>query len=217
MSRRKAGYEDKRRDLAHKVYRCVMEGQGTSLNALAAYAGVSRPTLRHYFDDREGAIQAGLVEAARVGGRFMDGLAGLPTDDGARTAVEQALTLIVYAWRTVGIGVLHEVGMRIGLEHRATGQTYVDHILEPMLAGLEGLVAHLVEEGRVRPCTPRLAVLQLTSPVFVALLHQDGLGGREVRPLDVDRVVEETVDVWMAAYGVTAESSVGVGEPEDGT
>jgi len=39
-------------------------------------------------------------------------------------------------------------------------------------------------------------------PLFVALLHQDALGGAMCRELDVDAFVDNHVDMFVRAYGV---------------
>jgi len=197
--RRSDDYDDKRDALAHKLFQLLIEDGSTSLAAMADHAGVSRPTIRHYFGDRDGAVRAALEAGARVGEPFVSGLAALPVDDPHDT-LRTALRQIVEGWRRYGVGRIHAAGLRIGLEDEATGSTYVAQILEPMLGAFETILTRLVEAGRLGPLEPRYGALALASPVVVALLHQDGLGGAALRPLDLDALIERLVDDLCRAW-----------------
>ncbi|MCB9779246.1 MAG: TetR/AcrR family transcriptional regulator [Alphaproteobacteria bacterium] len=183
--RRSHDYDEKRAALARQVFECVLADASTSLKAMADHAGVSRPTLRHYFGDRDGAVQAALEAAATVGAPHVEALRALPVDD-PRSTLEEALRRVVVGWR-VGVGNVHAVGIKVGLDHPGTtGRTYVGRILEPLLQGVEHLLGRMVTAGTLAALDPRLSALSLVSPVVLALLHQDGLGGALCRPLDVD-------------------------------
>lgn len=188
---RSPDYDEKRAALALQVLHCVIADASTSLHAMADHAGVSRPTLRHYFGDRDGAVQAALEVGAVMGAPHVAALRALPVDDPA-ACLSEALGRLLVGWRT-GVGHIHEVGLKVGLDHGGVGRAYLDHVLEPLLQGIEHLLQRMVETGRLAPLEPRLGALCLVSPVVVALLHQEGLGGDRCRPLDVDAMVPRLV------------------------
>lgn len=196
---RSPGYAERRRELAQQVFQTILEDGNSSLRSMAEKTAVSRPTLRHYFGSREGAVQAALESAAHLGKPHQERLAHLPVDD-AREALLEALRLVVMGWREFGVGHIHEVGLKVGLEDDRTAHTYVCDILEPLLQAMERLLARLVGAGRLAPHNPRQGALFLVSPVVMGLLHQDGLGGSEIRPLAIDGVVEGVVDTWCRAH-----------------
>ena len=192
---RNADYDNRRRELAFRIFKCILNDASTSLNAMAEQIGVSRPTLRHYFGDRDSAIRAALEEAAKVGRPHIESLR-IPTTDDPTEGLQQALRRIVMGWRNFGVINIHHVGLKIGLEDDLTGTTYLTQILEPTLQAIEGLLQTLQDRGALRPHCPRLGALSLLSPIILGLLHQDGLGGKELRPL----VIEDLIDSLVEGY-----------------
>lgn len=201
---RSADYEEKRAELARRVFQCIMADGGTSLHAMAEHTGVSRPTLRHYFGDREGAVRAALEAAAEVGSGYVRQVALVDGETGAE-ALRAALEFVVVGWRDYGVGRLHEVGLKMGLEDEATGRTYLGVIFEPLLRAFEGLVMRLQAEGKLPPeRDPHAVALGVVSPIMMVLLHQFGLGGKSVREVDLGDVLDEIVAM---AVGETAPGS----------
>lgn len=186
---RNADYENRRRKLAYRIFQCVLEDASTSLNAMADRTGVSRPTLRHYFGDRDGAIRAALEEAAKVGHPHVESLR-IPSSADPVASLQDALTRIASSWRLHTVGNIHLVGLKIGLEDGQTGETYLSRILEPMLQAMEGLLANLIERGDLSEHDTRIGAITLISPLVVSLLHQDALGGGHLRPLDIGALIE---------------------------
>ncbi|MEN0067400.1 MAG: TetR/AcrR family transcriptional regulator [Myxococcota bacterium] len=192
---RSAGYEEKRAELATRVFRCIMDDGGISLNAMADFTGVSRPTLRHYFGDRDGAVRAALETASEIGSGYVRQVQYAEGDTAAE-ALRNALEFLVVGWRDYRVGRLHEVGLKVGLEDLQTGRTYLEAIFEPMLRGFESLVLRLQSEGKIaRDRDPRTLALAVVSPVVMALLHQGPLGGKEIRALDIGPVLEEVIQM----------------------
>ena len=196
---RSADYEDKKKELALAISRRLMKEPRASFAALADHAGVSRPTLRHYFEDRDGAVRAALRAASTLGEPHIRGVAGLPIQD-APSALTNALSYLIEGWRDYGVGHLHEVGIQAGLEDEPTGKVYLQSILEPLLQAIEELLGRLVAGGHLGPHDLRGGALMLVSPVVVGLLHQDALGGGQLRGLDVDRLATTLVDAYCRAH-----------------
>ena len=198
---RNADYADRRRELAFRIFQCILTDASTSLNAMAEHTGVSRPTLRHYFGDRDGAIRAALEEAAKVGRPYAESLR-VPSADTPQECLHDALSRIILGWRRGAVGNVHLVGLKIGLEDAPTGATYVSQILEPILQAMEGLLEALIERGDLEAHSTRVGALSLVSPVVMGLLHQDGLGGAEIRPLPMEGLVDTLVEGYCRQHAL---------------
>lgn len=202
MGGRSSDYEAKRAALAERIFRLVIRDGTSSLHAMAQHAGVSRPTLRHYFVDRDGAVRAALETAATYGAPHQRYLAALPVDN-PRECLLTALRDLCSGWQDHGVGNVHLVGLKAGLEDATTGETYLTVILEPLLRAVETLLTRLVQAGGVAAHDVRSGALALISPIVLALLHQDALGGAQQRPLDLAAFREHLVDAFLRAHPTT--------------
>ncbi len=186
-------HAEKRAELAQRVYRCIAADGGTSLHAMAEFTGVSRPTLRHYFGDRDGAVRAALELAGRIGARGVEPIVEIEAET-AEEAVRVALEYVAVAWREHGLARLHRVGLEVGLADVRTGQTYLDFALEPLLDAFAALLARLQAEGRLAADRePRAMAFAAVSPVLLMLLHQSALGGKDRHPVALRAVFDEVV------------------------
>lgn len=191
-------HDTKRAALVHAVMPLVLAAgpERPSLRELARAAGVLPNTLRHYFGDREGLVEAVLAQARRDGEPHLAALAGLAALP-LREALGHALAGIVAGWTDAELGGLHAGGLAEGLGSPSAGPAYVTHVLEPTLRATEDLLA---ASGVVPAADVRAATLALLSPVLVALLHQRQLGGGTCRPLDVDAFVARHLDAWWRGW-----------------
>lgn len=188
----------------------VVGNDAVSLKRLAAAADVSVPTLRHYFDDRGGAVAAAMEVLAHQAAPHVG---RLRTTEGTSPQVTlvSAMQQFVAGWRDFGVGHAVTRCLSLGLlEDVADGDStgpqvgpaVVNFVLEPTIDGLEGLLQRLQREGHLDADVDiRLAALALLSPVLVALLHQDGLDGDRCRPLEVGSFIEAHVERFLRGYG----------------
>ncbi|MEX1365816.1 MAG: TetR/AcrR family transcriptional regulator C-terminal domain-containing protein [Nannocystaceae bacterium] len=174
-----------------------------SLRELATACEVTPPTLRHYLGVRAGASEAALQAAHRGGESHIAFTVGAELGD-VDTALRRVLRYMVEGWVRYGVGRLNTVGIAAGLAHRRLGPAYIDEILEPMLHSFEARLARHVATGELVVPDLRVAALQLVSPVVLGLLHQNELGGRQCRPLDVDALVDAQVDAFLRVYAPPA-------------
>lgn len=175
-------------------------GLGASFRELARVAGVTEPTLRHYFGDRVGVLRAVLAREGLQGRPFMEQLVDAPLTPLARS-VRASLEFMRVGW-SYGAGGGHIVGLREGLGDPALGPAYLSGVLEPSLDAFERRLARHADAGHLRPGVDlRVAALALAGPVLLALLHQHDLDGVAVRPLAWDAFLDEHVRAWVAGYG----------------
>lgn len=203
---RNPDYEAKRAALADAALpRLMADGGGTSLNEFAAELGVSVPTLKHYFGDRPGLIAAALRRQSELARPFVEPLA-TPSSRDLSTSLVGFLRALVRAWRPFGVGRVFTVGMAAGAYDAAVGPAYLDGVLEPTLQAIERRLQAHARAGalRVGPDDAgglRAAALALLSPVVLALIHQDALGGANCRNLDVEAFVATHVAAFIRGWG----------------
>lgn len=196
---RSADYAEKRSALALALATAVLEGREVSLAQLAEAGGVSVPTLKHYFGDREGALEAALEAAAGLGAPHLDHLRrtdGLPI----RESLLALVGYVVEGW-SAGVGELHAEALRYGLREPTLGPAYLGHVLEPMILAVEERLVRHAERGELVVNDARVAALALLGPLVLGLLHQRQLGGRRTRPLDEAAFLEGLVDGFLSGYG----------------
>jgi AcrR family transcriptional regulator len=200
---RNTDYEAKRLAILRALYPSLMtpEGATMSFRAMAEAAGISVPTLRHYFGSREGVVEASLEAASKMGGQeHIERLRSGWSELDLHASLHSALEYIVVGWTCFGVGDLHSFGLSAGLSDESLGIAYISHMLEPMLQALEGRLQRHVERGELALDDPRMATLMLVSPVILALLHQQELCGAQCRPLALDALLEENVYRFVRAY-----------------
>jgi AcrR family transcriptional regulator len=197
---RNQGFEDKREALSFALVPRVMATPPASFRELADAAGVSVPTLRHYFADRDGAIRAALQAMHTLGAVGMERSATEaigPLPDSLRWFVAGFRE----AWANFGAARMVAAGLAEGLGSEAVGPTFVDTMLEPSLQAAERRLAVHRERGEIEAANLRHAAIDLVSPVLLALLHQGPLGGDRCRPLDLDGFLEDHLARFVRAWG----------------
>lgn len=197
---RDADHDSKRRQLVTLIrQRLAAVGETKpSLRQLAEAAGVTVPTLRHYFGSREEVIGAVLLDWRREGEPHL-AFSKLPLDD-VTASVNECVRNLVLGFRDFGVGTILAIGSIEGIFHPQLGPQYLDLILEPTLQAIEARLAAHVERGDLVDCDPRLAAIMLVAPVALAVQHQRQLGGDVMRPLDIDRLGREVADTFLKSH-----------------
>ncbi len=196
---RNQDYEETRRRLATAVSTALVrdDGRPATFRDLARATNVSEATLKHYFKDHEGLIIAALevvAEGARQLTSELERFHHLP----APRALKGYLLQVVEAFRHYGVGAVFAGGLSVGLGHPRLGPAFVASILEPTLAHTETLLAELQRQKKLRKGPVREWAVSIAAPVVLALLHQDPLGGRSVRALDLSAFIEAHVDLLIS-------------------
>lgn len=198
---RNKDFEASRRAIAEKLctHLRARPDPALSFRQFAELAGVSVPTLRHYFGDVPGVLGAVLKQYRADGEPHIRAAATQAPAD-----LAASLTLFAAglgrAW-ALRVGAIHQVGLLSGLGHPTLGPAYVDEVLEPTVQALESRLAMHVAQGLFPACDLRYAALAFVSPLLVVLLHQDTLGGHQCRPLDLDAFAREQVARFIRAWG----------------
>lgn len=199
-----ADHEAKRAAMVAAIAPVVMRAapERPSLREMAKAAGVSVNNLRHYFGTREGVLEAVFAAMGIAGEPYIRraiGFCDLPAPLGLRRLLEE----IVAAWTPDQLGGLHRSGLSEGLGSEELGPAYVEHLLEPTLAVAERMLEIWRERGELGVADEQLraAGLALMAPVILALVHQRGLQGDRLRPIDFPAFIEAHVDGFLRGWG----------------
>lgn len=180
------------------------DGVRASFRELAAAAGVSVATLRHYFGSREGVIAAVMSQWHQLGQRYLLEVATGPLLP-VRASLGWFLEYFALGFRR-GVGDIHAIGLATGLREPTLGPTYLGQVLDPSLEAVEARLARHVARGELRPGDVRHMALALVSPPLLALLHQGPLGGDGARPLAWEGFCNEHLEAFLRAFGTGYEA-----------
>lgn len=207
---RNRDYEIERRRIAVSLVPALVsrDGVATSARELAIAAGISVPTLLHYFGSREGAWRAALEALGELGAAHVDRAA---TEDHGpvHPSTRWLLTSFREAWERFGVGAMFGAGLALGMRSEEVGPTFVNTILEPTLQAAERRIQAHIDQGELPPFDVRAAALALLSPLVLALLHQGALGGDRCRPLDLDALIDTHHAAWMRGWAGTESARQG--------
>lgn len=179
-----------------------------TITEMATAAGVSPPTLRHYFGDADGAVAAAIERTGRESAPHLDAAAD-PGGMGVEQSLRSLLALTVRSWRDHGVGDVVTAGLSLGLSRPALGPVHLTHQLDPLIqAAARRLDAH-VARGELPAMDTRGAALSLLAPVVLALLHQDRLGGATSHPMDVEALGDRHARVMLAGWQALGSTPVG--------
>lgn len=197
---RNAEFDAKREDLLQQIHRRIVAADGPtlSLNEMAVAAGVSVPTLRHYFSDRSGVLRALLEREHRNGQPYLLEVSAAPLPP-LRESVRGFLDYLVTGLRS-GVLRIFGVGFVNGLQDPMVAKACLSELLEPIVQALEVRLARHQASGDMRAGDVRHAALALIAPVVLAVQHQDELEGRSYRPLDLAAFLDDLADSFARAH-----------------
>lgn len=207
---RDSDYEEKRVALVRRMTMRVMQRDTArpSLRQLADDAGVSVPTLRHYFGGRSEVVGAVLEEFLALGrGRLAT--ASEPAG-GFADSVRDFARSLVRGLRHAGPVRLSDafaVGLAEGLLDPAIGRFTLRFLIDPAQQALQRRLEAHMALGEMVTADARAASLMLLSPILIAVLHQDQMDGRSCNPLDLDAAIMEICDAFLRAYAGDQDSS----------
>lgn len=197
---RNADYEQSRAELIARIeQRLITPPDHPPMSALAKAAGVSIPTMKHYFGDRAGVVDAVIRDGAERGLKFML-VAAEPAGDLA-ASMQQLATFVLQGWRRGRLGNLHAVGFAETQRQKDAARAYLDRIMDPMIDAVATRLDHHVERGEMRPANTRHAAIGFIGPLFLALMHQIEFGGAEHRPFDLDALARDHAEAFTRGYG----------------
>ncbi len=198
---RDADYAVKRSALLRKLSARLIQLDDTrpSLRQLAIAAGVTVPTLRHYFGDREDLVQAVLEEFRLHGERYVERGAEPhgDLDQSVRAFLSRLAEVLVEGPK---LGDKIAIAFLEGFYSERLGPAGLNAVIEPPLQAMEKRLAAHQARGELGDVDLRCAALMLISPLLIACMHQKQMFGDQVRPLDLAAVIDSTAASFLKAY-----------------
>jgi AcrR family transcriptional regulator len=176
-----------------------------SLRQLAESAGVTVPTLRHYFGGRPEVMTAILEAYHQAGARRLQALSAPPGDlEASIRDFAHSLLMAVQAPRDVKLGDVFAISIAEGLLDEAIGPAALRYIVDPSVDVLQTRLRAHIDRGEMIETDTRAAALMLLSPLLLAILHQQHMGGATCNPADLPRLADEISDAFLRAYRAPA-------------
>jgi AcrR family transcriptional regulator len=187
--------EDRRTQILDAATRIVPRAglRGTTIEQIAADAGVSPATIYWHFGSKEQLIAAMLRRVAPT--ELSERLASVP-DEAPPEVVLRQLVRGVAGRAAFSAGLLRTVVAEVGHYPELATLVY-DEVVGPIWTRIAGYLDRQVQLGRFRPGDPMARLFCLAGPVMATLLARETFGDRlEVR---LEAVAEEAVENFLAA------------------
>ncbi|MEL6248602.1 MAG: TetR/AcrR family transcriptional regulator [Cyanobacteria bacterium J06626_23] len=169
-----------------------------SMTRIAAAAGVSKPTLYSYFDDKAGLFVALIQSLTLKSGRLLfespkgPDLA-LPPDQ----VLRQMMTSILReSSQNQHFMTLMRLIIGESEQFPELAQTFVREVSKPML---EKLAQYLDAHPQLNFPDPMVTARVIAGAIVHYMITQDMMQGKEIMPMDCDRMVDGLIDLVMAA------------------
>ena len=171
-----------------------------SMDRIAAAAGVSKPTLYRYFEDKEGLFIA-LMQHLTQNHRQI--LLSLPTTPNPEMPPEKMLRYMATSVLTEfasNRSFLTLMRLMIGESERfpKLAQTFVREIPKPLLEKLSG---YLASQPQLKYSDPMVAARMFVGSLVHYLIIQNVMHGSDIVPLERDRMIDGLISMMMAAGG----------------
>jgi TetR/AcrR family transcriptional repressor of mexJK operon len=173
-----------------------------SVDAIAAKANVSKPTIYSHFGTKEQLFRDSLAESsARINGELMAAIRGL---DVGPTSWRQALydlgdSLVQCHQSECAQSVQRQIYAEIKRDPEVFNAVRT-RAAEPVIEALAGKLARLGNAGYLRISDPVLAAKQLIALTNAELTELTELGTRRAPPDEVHRAAAAGVDLFLAAF-----------------
>ena len=201
MTASPALHSDRQRELLDMLsVAAVADRSGpVSLRQFAIRAGVSEPTLRHFFKDRQGVVIAILHHFARQAGAWLTRSAQPDAD--LEASVAGYLDMSLEGFDNSLFAQAHAFALVESIHDPVVGRAYMEIVVEPSLKAIEARSAPGIDPDGKNPERVRHGALALYSIMLFAVLHQRLLQGDSVRPLQMEAFFSDLVSLFARGAG----------------
>ena len=168
-----------------------------SMARIAKAAGVSKPTLYSYFQDKEGLFIALVQQLLHKSNRMVG---NLPEGADSPASPEASMRQMATSFLTEATSnkpFLTLIRLIIGESEQfpELAQAFVRELSKPML---ERMSAYLGNHPQLHFSDPEIAARVFAGSMVHYLIVQEIMGGKEIMPLECDRMVAGLIDIMMA-------------------
>ncbi|ESA33489.1 transcriptional regulator [Leptolyngbya sp. Heron Island J] len=187
----------------------VFTSQGfaaASMARIAKAAGVSKPTLYSYFQDKEGLFIAVVQQLLHKSNHMALSLPVVAEMPPSPEAPLRAMATSFLSEAASNKPFLTLMRLIIGESEQfpELAQTFVRVLTKPFL---EKLTAYLANHPQLEFADPEVAARTFAGAMVHYLIVQEMLGGKNMMPLECDRMVDGLIDLMMAGGHYQAEST----------
>lgn len=167
-----------------------------SMTRIAKAAGVSKPTLYSYFEDKEGLFIALVQQLLH---KSHETAMNLPSDTAATMPPDVVLRKMATSFLNQAVDnppFLTLMRLIIGESGQfpELSQTFVRELSKPML---DQLSVFLANHPQLKFSDPEVAARMFAGSMVHYLIVQEMMGGKEIMPLECDRMVDGLVDLML--------------------
>lgn len=193
-------YEERRAALLNNIILRLSKTNDTkpSLRQIAKDAGVTVPTLLHYFGDRDAVIVAALEHWHSQGRVYLEA-ASVPNGTFEQSIKHYAENLLV-GLTQFGIADFLAAGFVEAILDDRKGPAFVNHALEPIIMAFANLLTAHQKNCEMRDVDSRFAAIAFISPILVLCHHQYQLFGAKTHPTDLRKYVDQHVETFIRSH-----------------
>ncbi len=198
--KRNSDYLDRRKELLEDaIARLLDECQNRpSLRALADAAGVSLPTIVHYFGSRIQLLES-VFQLLEEGGRpYLDHVR--EPSGTFSTSIRELVQFIADGFKDGALVAIHSLGLMEGIRNDKVGPLYLEHLLEPTIEAIGVRLQKHINRGEMRRVNVRYAANALLSPMLGVFLHQKELSGQKSYPVEIDAFLRSHSTGFVRGY-----------------
>ena len=172
---------------------------GTSMDRVAATAGVSKPTVYSYFQDKEGLFQALVKYVAQT--RCQQVMGGEALQVQPAVVLRQVITKAIDS-EVQDIDYQNFLRLVAGESARFPhlAQAFIEHLTKP---AIEELTAYLTAHPELPLADPAATAHILLGSTVFYILSQRIMHGHTLLPLESQRLVDSLVDLVTGAAAGT--------------
>jgi AcrR family transcriptional regulator len=199
--KRNSDYSDRRKDLLEDaIKRLLAECQNRpSLRALADAAGVSLPTIVHYFGSRTQLLESVFILLEEGGRPYLEHVR--EPSGTFSTSIRELVLFIANRFKDGVLVAIHSLGLMEGIRNDEVGPLYLKHLLEPTIEAIGVRLQKHIERREMRRVDVRYAANALLSPILIAFLHQTELSGKKSYPVEIEAFLRSHSTGFIRGYG----------------